>query len=315
VSPTADSKGTQVLIDADGPGGNWGVTVVVLNGLLAWNVGGEVLFNGVLPPAPPPLDLTKLTLVPGSSDEFTGTAVDWTKWRSRWNYVAADASGCNLPSNGEQQWYVNHESTALSSLTPWVVANGQLTLVGDKLPDALKPLCGYATDANHPLGSYGYYSGMLQNSPVCSQTYGYFEVSVTMPKGQGLWPAFWLLPTDGSWPPEIDIFEQLGNDPSLFYFTKHYVQASDGSGQSEGLAVHVDTTGTHPIGLWWDANYLIVYVDGVEQGRVTNTNLTKPMYVVINLAVGGNWGGNPDATTVFPAKLVFDYVRVYTINP
>ena len=154
--------------------------------------------------------------------------------------------------------------------------------------------------------SYPYVSGLISTQPSFAQTYGYFEIRAELPQGKGLWPAFWMLPKDDSWPPELDVVESIG-DPSHVYMTAH-----SRHGKSFGTEAHITPHVFHTFAVSWDRRDLIWYIDGGEAGRIaTPEDMHKPMYLLANLAVGGNWPGAPDASTRFPAKLMIDYIRAY----
>jgi hypothetical protein len=134
-------------------------------------------------------------------------------WDTTFAYVPANANGASLVGNGEQEWYINANYGPTAGVTPWTVANGVLTITAAPVDPAIKPLLGYTDPSLPALGSYNYTSGVITSAHSFSHEYGYFEMRAELPAGQGLWPAFWLLPTSGAWPPEIDVMEVLGNDP------------------------------------------------------------------------------------------------------
>ncbi len=122
-----------------------------------------------------------------------------------------------------------------------------------------------------------------------SQLYGYFEVRAKLPAGRGLWPAFWLMPADGAWPPEMDIMENLGHDTKTVHLTYHY-KDSRGAHKSNGKAFYGPdySAAFHRFGLDWQPGLLIWYVDGVERHRVAGPDVSaKASYLLLNLAVGG----------------------------
>jgi hypothetical protein len=156
---------------------------------------------------------------------------------------------------------------------------------------------------------YPYMSGLISTEPSFAQTYGYFEMRAELPQGKGLWPAFWMLPKDQSWPPEIDIVESIG-DPSHVYMTAHSKHL-----KSAGIEAHIAPHAFHTFAVGWDREQVIWYIDGSEAGRVrTPDDMHKSMYLLANLAVGGHWPGSPDTTTRFPAKLMIDYIRAYRFD-
>jgi len=159
---------------------------------------------------------------------------------------------------------------------------------------------------------YSYTSGAITSHTLFSFQYGYVEIRAKVPRGKGLWPAFWLLAEGTDWPPEIDVFEILGDQPNKVYMTNHWKSPS---------GVHLSTQGTytgpdfsqdfHTFAVDWRPTQIIWYVDGVERYRTTQGVPNEPMYMIANLAVGGDWPGAPDATTVFPAYLDIDYIAVW----
>jgi len=155
------------------------------------------------------------------------------------------------------------------------------------------------------------YSTDIQSNTPFSQQYGYFEARCKLPtgQGQGFWPAFWMMPADGSSTAEYDIFEVLGNAPTEIHQTAHWNNYGNVLGDDY---IGPDTsTGFHTYGFEWNANYIHWYVDGVLTQTQPNY-INKPMYVMFNLAVGGSWPGAPNANTVFPGAMQVEYLRVYS---
>jgi beta-glucanase (GH16 family) len=162
------------------------------------------------------------------------------------------------------------------------------------------------------VNGYAYTSGMITSFHSFSQTYGYFEMKAKLPAGQGLWPAFWLLPTDLSWPPEIDIMEVIGSTPNQLETSVHY-DAGGHQMKNNTTILEGMTTGFHTYGVDWQRDKIAWYFDGSKVYEVaTPAGMDKPMYMLANLAVGGEWPGSPDGTTSFPATLQIDYIRAYS---
>ena len=170
----------------------------------------------------------------------------------------------------------------------------------------------------HKTGSYAgqtmeYTSGVI--SSVHEQKYGYFEIACQMPKGKGLWPAFWLLGKVGATGVnEIDIHEFLGHETDKVYMTIHWGPSYDQGHKSDSTDfVGPDfTAGMHKFAVEWEADHVTWYVDDIE--RFTHAGEGVPqveMYVIANLAIGGGWPGSPDSTTPFPSYYDVDYIRVY----
>jgi len=218
------------------------------------------------------------------------------------SYAWAQPNGVTLSGNGEQEWYINSMYAPTSSVKPWTVSNGILTLTAAPAAPSIQPL----------INNYQYTSGMITTYNSFSQTYGYFEMRAQLPQGQGLWPAFWLLPEDGSWPPEIDVMEVLGNDMTTLYTSVHTNSTGVHTSVGGNPKVADMSLGFHTYGVDWEASTITFYFDGQQVYQTaTPSDMNKPMYMLANLAVGGGWPGNPDATTRFPAKFSIDYIRAY----
>jgi beta-glucanase (GH16 family) len=164
-----------------------------------------------------------------------------------------------------------------------------------------------------PANGYSYTSGIIITRGKFAQQYGKFVVNAKLPKGQGYWPAIWLLPATPKFPLEIDIMEMLGNNTKVMYMSNHY---RDSSGVVRSLTkpttLNVDySTGFHTFEVIWNATSITWYVDGIQQLKTTQYIPKVPMYFLINLAVGGKWPGNPNSTTVFPGVMQIEYARAY----
>lgn len=147
--------------------------------------------------------------------------------------------------------------------------------------------------------------------------YGYVEARIKVPPGRGLTPAFWMPMADRSWPPEIDIMEILGSDPTRTTMHYHYQRANGTHANvGDGWRGPDFSADWHTFGVDWQPGSLIWYVDGVERARYTDVTVTdKRAYLLLNLAVGGTWSGAPDASTAFPSEFLVDWVRVYQRAP
>ena len=237
------------------------------------------------------------------SDEFNagaGTPVDGGKWNHE---IGGGGWG-----NNEHQYYTNSTSNS--------VHDGQGNLVITARRDNPGNFnCWY--------GRCTYTSARLTTSGKFSQTYGKMEARIKIPRGQGIWPAFWMLGTDiGSvgWPNsgEIDIMENIGREPNTVYGTVHGPGYSGGAGitgsRNIGRPLADDF---HTYGIEWSPNLIRWFLDGSEYHRITPSNLNgnrwvfdKPEFLILNVAVGGNWPGYPDGSTQFPQSMLVDWVRV-----
>lgn len=245
------------------------------------------------------------------SDEFNslslwnGKAGTWSSnwwYNDEWGQYSKNLTATH-PGSTDDQWYVNYNFAGTKSVVPWTTSNGILTIEAAKTPESLSGLMG-----NKP-----YTSGLLNSWHSFSQQYGYFEISAKMPAGQGLWPAFWLLPMDG-WPPEIDVFEYLGHDVKTVYQSIHTKASGSHTSQTDTTKTGIDLSKDyHRYGVDWQKDYITFYFDGQLTAKyATPADMHQPMYMITNLTVGGPWSGKPNASTEFPAKLQIDYIRVYS---
>jgi beta-glucanase (GH16 family) len=229
------------------------------------------------------------------SDEFNGSQID----RSKWEHEVNDKGG----GNNELQFYTAEPANSY-------LKNGNLVIEARKET--------YQTRQ--------YTSARMRTRNRGDWKFGKIEVRAKIPKGQGIWPAIWMLPTDevyGGWPRsgEIDIMEIVGHEPHKLYGTVHFGPAwPDNKMKGDTL---VRTTGTyaddfHVYSIVWDKDMIRWYLDGRKYFSVQPADLAPQRYpfnerfhLILNVAVGGNWPGNPDSTTVFPQHMLVDYVRVY----
>ena len=155
-------------------------------------------------------------------------------------------------------------------------------------------------------------SGMMTTLGNFSQKFGRFEIRCKVPKGRGLWPAFWLLPDPPSWPPEIDVLELLGHEPNKVYMSLHWPHPTE---EHESESVTEEFSGPdysaefHTFAVEWEAEEIRWFIDGELQVTQTNHIPQVPMFLLVNLAVGG-WAGEPD-DSVFPAQFEVDFVKVW----
>jgi len=238
------------------------------------------------------------------NDEFDGrdrTAVDSSKWT---NDIGGSGWG-----NRELQYYTDRITNASQSEGLLVIKASKEHYTGrDKI-------------------TREYTSARLTTRKSLNVTYGRFEARIKVPHGQGVWPAFWMLGQDiekVGWPScgEIDIMELIGKEPSNIYGTIHGPGYSGAKGISVPFSLKNNerfTDGFHVFALEWEPATLRFYCDGVLYQTLTPANLPRgtkwvydgPYFLLLNLAIGGVWPGNPDATTTFPQFMYVDYVRVY----
>jgi len=225
------------------------------------------------------------------SDEFDGTALD----TSRWNYEIGDAQ-----FNNEQQYYSAFPENIK-------VENGRLVI----------------TAREDSLGTSSYSSAKITSQRKGDFRYGRFEARIKLPLTQGMWPAFWMLPTEnvyGIWPKsgEMDIMEMIGKKPGQAVGTLHtglphtFISGYYDLPPGETFA---DTF--HVFAMEWEPDSVTFFVDGIQYHQLTPNEISpwapfqEDFHLILNLAVGGIWPGPVDSTTVFPQTMEVDYVRVY----
>jgi hypothetical protein len=226
-------------------------------------------------------------------DDFdgpAGSAVDGSKW----NYD----SGPNW-YNGELQYYSTGADNA------FLDGNGNLVIE--------------ARRENREGRQYT--SARLKTEGKHTFTYGRFEGRMKLPYGQGMWPALWML-GGNSWPNdgEIDIMENLGREPSIAHGTIHGPGYSGADGPGTAFTLpdgEVFSDDFHIFAVEWEPEVIRWYIDGEHYATKTPADIggnrwvfDHPFFFLVNLAVGGEWPGDPDETTVFPQQFLIDYIRV-----
>jgi beta-glucanase (GH16 family) len=176
-------------------------------------------------------------------------------------------------------------------------------------------------------GTTNYTSARLKTQGKWSWKYGRMEARIKIPRGQGIWPAFWMLGTNipsAGWPTcgEIDIMENIGREPTQVHGTAHGPGYSGGNGIGGPCALPGNPTfadAFHIYAVEWTTNQIKWFVDGNQYFSVNTARIpagtqwvfTQPQFIILNVAVGGGWPGYPDGTSAFPQQMLVDYVRVY----
>jgi beta-glucanase (GH16 family) len=234
-------------------------------------------------------------------DEFSAPQLNTKLWFTCYSW-AMPGQRCTNGGNLELEWY-HAQNVSL--------AGGILNLTAKAHP----------ATSSHP-----FTSGMVQTGGTASTpatfafTYGYAEIRAKLPRGAGVWPAFWLVQANRQWPPEIDIMEYQGVQPAVDVVTTHWSDAQ-GNHQQSGTGVNTGTNlsqAYHTYACDWEPNAIVWYFDGKPIKRFTQKRWipSKPMIVILNLAIGGWEPGqrNPRAAD-FPVTFAIDYVRVWSKRP
>jgi len=225
------------------------------------------------------------------ADEFNGPVIDSTMWT-----LHVDDKG---GGNAELQYYTDREANA-------------------KIVDSVLVI----TALEEQYLTREYTSAKLDSKHKGDWKYGRYEARIKLPEGQGMWPAFWMMPTEakyGTWPNsgEIDIMELVGHEPSTVWGTLHHGPPQQLTNGSYTLPSGKFSDDFHVFALEWGPDSITWEVDDSiysmkNADSVANWNVFQEKFaLILNLAVGGNWPGAPDGTTVFPQTMEVDYVRVY----
>lgn len=246
------------------------------------------------------------------SDEFNGPGIDLKKW----SYETAE-TGWNMYWNNEYQTYTDNGTNGPNAF----ISNGFLVIKAERM------------ERHNTFGSYR--SARMSTEKHRTWKYGVFAARIRMPYGNGMWPAFWMLGADNRvniWPEcgEIDIGEMAGGDngknlgggDNVVWGSLH---GPDYFGDTVKNAVYSPTNawpktrladGFHVYWVHWKPKEIVWYLDSTPYLKVASSDVERwvfnhPFYIILNLAVGGNWPKYPDKTTVFPQTMTIDWVRVY----
>jgi beta-glucanase (GH16 family) len=234
------------------------------------------------------------------ADEFNGSSLDTSKWGHQVGTGCPNLCGWG---NNELQYYRPENVT---------VSGGRLRIAAKQ----------------ESFGGMPYTSGRIWTAGLADWAYGRFEVRAKLPKGQGLWPAIWMLPTDyvyGGWAAsgEIDIMELVGHEPNRVHGTLHYGEPypnNTSSGASYALPSGDFSDAFHTFAIEWEPTEIRWFVDGVQYATQSSwwssggpypAPFDQPFHLLLNVAVGGNWPGSPNGSTSFPQVMEVDWVRVY----
>ncbi|MEL7532106.1 MAG: family 16 glycosylhydrolase [Bacteroidota bacterium] len=231
------------------------------------------------------------------ADEFDGTSLDLDNW----SYIVGDGcpNVCGF-GNNELQIYTNERDNLFLTDDCMVIEAQQVT--------------------------GGYRSARIRSLGKQEFQYGRIDIRAMMPVGQGIWPALWMMGDDSEttgWPAcgEIDIMEYLGHEESTTHGTVHFGEdwtQHRFKGNSYSLPAGTFHEKFHVFTIIWEENLIEWYVDDVFFFRITPADLggetwrfDHPFYFLVNMAIGGNWPGSPDASTQFPQRMFVDYIRVF----
>ena len=224
-------------------------------------------------------------------DDFNGTALNSAYW------TALDRG---LSFNNENQAYTN---SAVS------VENGSLVITSKQ-----EHWVGLSrrVDNMNSIVTQEYTSGQVESKGKKSWTYGKFECRAKVSLTKGMLSAIWMSTESGNWPPEIDIAEVLGNEPSKLYMTSHYgTPSSHGMNSGNFPGTEDLSQDFHVYGLVWEPGKIEWYLDGTKRYETTVSVPSEPFFFILCPAIGPDWTGDPDGSSTFPQRFEIDWVRVY----
>ena len=236
-------------------------------------------------------DFNSLSLSNGA----TGT------WLPHFTYVSNPNSLSDRTLyHGEQEIYVDPTMAGQGStplgLNPFSISGGVLTITAAPTPSA----------DLQALYDYKYTSGLLTTQKSFSQEYGYFEIDAKLPTAAGVWPCFWLLPSSGAWPPEIDVMESDGGGGVV---TQTIHTGASNATSSVATNLMNTTSSFHTYGVLWDPQHITFFIDNVETAQfATPADMHQAMYMLLDLAVAPN-----APASSFPASMMVDFIRAYSL--
>lgn len=224
-------------------------------------------------------------------DEFNGTQLNTLYWSNELG------NGCSVGNCG---WGNNELENYTASEDNLKLENGKLIITAVNTGG-------------------GYTSARIKTQAKVKPTFGRIDVRAKLPKGKGIWPAIWMLGetiTTVGWPAcgEIDIMELVGHEPAKSHGTVHFDQGGyRTSTGSKSLTTGDFSESFHVFSLVWEKNKITWYIDNESFKTFSHeeSEFNQPQFFIMNVAVGGNWPGSPDGTTVFPQSMVVDYIRVF----
>ncbi len=231
-------------------------------------------------------------------DRFDGARLDADRWNTCYWW---GPDGCTIATNNELQWYLPQQ-IAVNAGTLRLTASRKAAIASDGRTFAYRS--GMVTTGR---------ASATTHEPKFAYRYGYLEVRARIPKGAGLWPALWLLPTTNDSLPEIDLAEIRGSKPDTVSMHLHW---RDRAGRTKDRGERTTMTdipdGWHVFALDWQPGSLRWLIDGVVRWQIRSREVpSEPMYIIANLAIGGDWAGPPKSSTTFPATFEIDRVTVW----
>lgn len=289
-----------------------------IGGVAVCAMGAAIVATGRLkadeprPSGPPP----GLAMALSFDEGFDGRALRSDVWRTAFKSCGRPGSIANrsLYGNRERQIYFDPDFLD-AGVQPFAVRDGKLVITARPLTPGVKAKLDEALTTQpakmqaSALAEARYSSGLITTKCSFEQAYGYFEIRARWTGGKGIWPAFWLLPGKGGWPPEIDVLEAHGDKPNTVFQSLH-------SKLQKPITRKVTMAGTgdqfHLYAVLWTPEKLDYYIDGIKTASIpTSPDASQPMYLLANLAIGGKWPGDPDGGTVMPARMEIDHIRVW----
>ena len=245
------------------------------------------------------------------ADEMDGEALDTTLWATRWlrwNIRHLEGNDDKALKAADHERLGGEPSIAERLAARYGARSSYLHEVSD---GTLK-LRAYPADP--PILGFPYVASMISTERTFAQRYGYWELRLRLPAvGKGHHVAVWLLPEDGSWPPEIDIMEVVGDD-SRVYANAHTVDRPAGVPGITWIEPVAGHEAWRTLGFEWTPAEMTWTIDGETVRQHRSVDITQPLHLLVTWEIGSRWPGPTDATTPWPGVIEIDHIRVYARN-
>lgn len=259
-------------------------------------------------------DFTPLGQLQGAHGSRAG---DLGQWTPRYRFTD-DPRGCSF--HGEWQWYVDPRfdwGAEMGRISPFAVEDGVLSITAKRASAAAIAKLPRRLDVDKRVtpDPYPWMSGVITTQDSFWFRYGFAEAMVKLPRGQALWPAFWMLPKEWPYPPEIDIMEFISQEPRKTNYAVHPGTQDNplpGGGDFSDRGSDL-TNDWHAFGCLWTPEAFVFAIDRKIIGRLPAYPTTADchFYLVANMAVGGKWPGEPTSETPSPSRFQIRYIKVW----
>lgn len=236
-------------------------------------------------------------------DDFKAPSIDWNKWNPEYLYSSASEGSIDGAA-----FRIDPRSPPYAGANPFSLANGMLTISTNPTPPA------HLAEVNN----LPFTSGLLNTQGKFSTIYGYFSIRAKISNGSGMTCQFWLMPNDGTWPPELDIMEVIGRQPGTVSTDAFWGAANAPTTNSQHYYTDDLSTTFHDYSCDWQADFITWFIDGIQFAQmVTPDSMRVPMHLIVSMSVGaaGSWQGYPPDGLAYPQTYQIESVTVLKSRP